>query len=90
MLLSSLDFDFLCSWIFCSSFFLFLGVRRLVRGSILRTEVRAHRLIRLVSSEGNMWATLETFVNNNLDGMTLIPAPKYGQILVRSWAFAFY
>jgi hypothetical protein len=32
-----------------------------------------------------MWATLHTFEHNNLDGMTLIPAPKYGQTL-RSWA----
>ena len=26
-----------------------------------------------------MWATLHTFEHNNLDGMTLIRAPKYGQ-----------
>ena len=36
-----------------------------------------------------MWATLHAFEHNNLDGMTLIPAPKYGQTLLRSWAFAF-
>jgi hypothetical protein len=33
-----------------------------------------------------MWATLHAFEHNNLDGMTLIPAPKYGQTLLRSWA----
>ena len=33
-----------------------------------------------------MWATLHTFEHNNLGGMTLIPAPKYGQTLLRSWA----
>ena len=33
-----------------------------------------------------MWATLRPFEHNNLDGMTLIPAPKYGQTLLRSWA----
>ena len=33
-----------------------------------------------------MWATLHTFEHNNLDGMTLIRAPKYGQTLLRSWA----
>ena len=33
-----------------------------------------------------MWATLHTFEHNNLDGMTLIPVPKYGQTLLRSWA----
>ncbi len=30
-------------------------------------------------SEGNMWATLHSREDNNLDGITLIPAPKYGQ-----------
>ena len=29
-----------------------------------------------------MWATLHAFEHNNLDGMTLIPAPKYGQTLL--------
>ncbi|HZW92284.1 MAG TPA: hypothetical protein VFF64_04865 [Candidatus Eremiobacteraceae bacterium] len=33
-----------------------------------------------------MWATLHAFEHNNLDGMTLIAAPKYGQTLLRSWA----
>ena len=33
-----------------------------------------------------MWATLHPFEHNNLDGMTLIPAPKYGHTLLRSWA----
>jgi len=33
-----------------------------------------------------MWATLHAFEHNNLDGMALIPAPKYGQTLLRSWA----
>lgn len=33
-----------------------------------------------------MWATLHAFEHNNLDGMTLILAPKYGQTLLRSWA----
>jgi len=33
-----------------------------------------------------MWATLHAFEHNNLDGMTLIPAPKYVQALLRSWA----
>ena len=33
-----------------------------------------------------MWATLHTFEHNNLEGMRLIPAPKYGQTLLRSWA----
>ncbi len=31
-----------------------------------------------------MWATLHAFEHNNLGGMTLIPAPKYGQTLLRS------
>jgi hypothetical protein len=35
---------------------------------------------------GNIWATLHAFAYNNLDGITLIPAPKYGQTLLRSWA----
>jgi hypothetical protein len=38
------------------------------------------------SSGGNRWAILHAFERNNLDGMTLIPAPKYGQTLLRSWA----
>jgi hypothetical protein len=29
-----------------------------------------------------MWATLHTFEYNNLGGMTLIPAPKYGRALL--------
>ncbi len=33
-----------------------------------------------------MWATLHAFEHNNLDGTTLIPAPKYGHTLLRSWA----
>jgi len=33
-----------------------------------------------------MCATLHAFEHNNLDRMTLIPAPKYGQTLLRSWA----
>jgi hypothetical protein len=33
-----------------------------------------------------MGATLHTFEHYNLDGMTLIRAPKYGQTLLRSWA----
>ena len=33
-----------------------------------------------------MWATLHAREHNDLDGMTLIPAPKYGQTLLRSWA----
>ena len=33
-----------------------------------------------------MWATLHAFEHNNLDGMTLIPAPKYGLTLLQSWA----
>jgi hypothetical protein len=33
-----------------------------------------------------MWATLHAFEHSNLDGMTLISAPKYGQTLLRSWA----
>jgi hypothetical protein len=33
-----------------------------------------------------MWATLHAFEHNNLDRMTLIPAPKYGQTLLRLWA----
>ena len=33
-----------------------------------------------------MWAILHAFAHNNLDGMTLILAPKYGQTLLRSWA----
>jgi hypothetical protein len=37
-----------------------------------------------------MWATLRTFEHNKLDGMTLIPAPKYGQTLLPTWAFAFH
>jgi hypothetical protein len=37
-----------------------------------------------------MWATPHAFEHNNLVGMTLIPAPKYGQTLLRSWAFAFH
>ena len=38
------------------------------------------------SSEGNMWATLHALEHNNLDGMTLIPAPRYGQTLLPIWA----
>jgi hypothetical protein len=38
------------------------------------------------SSGGNMWATLHAFEHNNLGGMTLIPAPKYGQALLPTWA----
>jgi len=38
------------------------------------------------SSKGNMWATLHAFTHNNLDGMTLTPAPKYGHSLLQSWA----
>ena len=34
-----------------------------------------------------MWATPHAFEHNNLDGTTLIPAPKYGHTLLRSWAF---
>jgi hypothetical protein len=37
-------------------------------------------------SEGNMWATVRAFEHNNLDRMTLIPAPKYGHTLLRSRA----
>jgi len=33
-----------------------------------------------------MRATLHAFEHNNLDRMTLIPAPKYGHTLLRSWA----
>ena len=33
-----------------------------------------------------MWANLHAFEHNNLDGMTLFPAPKYGHTLLRSWA----
>jgi hypothetical protein len=33
-----------------------------------------------------MWATLHAFEHNNLDEMALIPTPKYGQTLLRSWA----
>ena len=33
-----------------------------------------------------MWATLRTFEHNNLDGMTLIPAPKYGHAMLWAWA----
>ena len=29
-----------------------------------------------------MWATLHAFEHNNLDRMTLIPAPKYGRTLL--------
>src|SRR5208282_1126243 len=75
------------SWIFCSSFFLFLGVGRLVRGRHscgLKHDVTS--VSDPVSSGGNTWATLHTFEHNNLGGMTLIPAPKYGQTLLRSWA----
>ncbi len=32
-----------------------------------------------------MWAILHAFEHNNLDGMTLISAPKYGRT-ARSWA----
>ena len=35
-----------------------------------------------------MWATLHAFEHNNLDGMTLIPAPRYGQTLLPMWAAA--
>jgi len=38
------------------------------------------------SSGGNLWAALHAFEHNNLDGMTLIPAPKYGHTLLQSWA----
>ncbi len=33
-----------------------------------------------------MWATLHAFEHNNSDEKSLIPAPKYGQTLLRSWA----
>jgi hypothetical protein len=33
-----------------------------------------------------MRATFHTFEHNNLDGMRLIRAPKYGQTRLRSWA----
>jgi len=33
-----------------------------------------------------MWATLHAFEHNNLEGMTLIPAPKYGHTLLPTWA----
>ena len=39
-------------------------------------------------SGGNIWATLHAFEHNNLGGMTLIPAPRYGQTLLPIWAAA--
>ena len=83
MSLSSVDFDFL-------SFLDFLLIvlsgssvsGRLFRSRLYSCGLKYGRVTSVcgpASSEGNMWATVHAFEHNNLDGMTLIPAPKYGR-----------
>ena len=91
MLLSSLDFDFLSFLDFLLIVLSdFLGVGHACLGAGLYSCGLKYDRVTSVcgpaSSGGNMWATLHAFEHNNLDGMTLIPAPKYGQTLLPSWA----
>jgi len=88
---SSDDFDFLSFLDFLLIvLFGFLGVgRSCLEAGLYSSGLKYGRVTSVcspASSRGNMWATLHAFEHNNLDGLTLIPAPKYGQTLLRSWA----
>jgi hypothetical protein len=68
----------------------FLGVgRACLEACLYSCGLKYDRVTSLygpASSGGNMRANLDAFEHNNLDGMTLFPAPKYGHTLLRSWA----